>query len=387
MLGSYPPLRGLSSYCFEIARALADLVNVEFISFKKIYPGFIYPGGGLKNDPTFPSTLHCRLRVKRRLTWYNPFTWLAEGLLTRADLLHAQWWSLPLAVIYACICLAFKMRRKPVVFTVHNVLSHERSKIYATVSRLLFKLGDHFIVHTSANRRQMTTCYLIAPERVSLIPHGSLDFHVQSGTDRESIRSRMGFAPTQRVILLFGAIRPYKGVATALRAFAQVLKKIPQARLLIAGKLWESWTPYQQIIDKFEIGECVKLYLDYIPSGEVHRYFAAADLVVLPYHHFDSQSGVGSTAVSFRKPMIVTNVGGLPELVNDPRLIVPPQDPAALAEAMRVCLEDPHRLKEMSATTETVAAGLSWPPIAKMTYTVYEYVLANKLANFKKASG
>ena len=76
MLGTLPPLRGLSSYCLELALSMAALTEVEFISFKKLYPEVIYPGGGLKEDHSFPPTSHPRLKTRRRLTWYNPLTWL-----------------------------------------------------------------------------------------------------------------------------------------------------------------------------------------------------------------------------------------------------------------------------------------------------------------------
>ncbi|MDY6953724.1 MAG: glycosyltransferase, partial [Thermodesulfobacteriota bacterium] len=232
MLGSLPPLRALSSYCRELALAIADLVPVEFLSFKKIYPACLYPGRDLTDDHTFPATDHPNLRVKRRLTWWNPMTWMADGLGTKADLLHAQWWSAPLFLAYAIVCGGFRLRGKPVVFTVHNVLPHEPSSLQRMVFRLIFKLGDHFIVHSESNKSQLIKGCGISPERVSQIPHGPLDFHVQGDVDRGAIRKEMGFGPEARVILLFGAIRPYKGLDTALKAFEEVLKGIPEARLL-----------------------------------------------------------------------------------------------------------------------------------------------------------
>ena len=376
MLGSFPPLRGLSSYCLELSMALADLVQVEFISFKKLYPGFIYPGGDLKNDYTYPTIAHKGLKVRRRLTWYNPITWITEAFCAEADLFHAQWWSLPLAAIYACIGAIFKLRGKPVVFTIHNVLSHERSQLYEIASRWLFKLGDHFIVHTEINRRQMKVHYRISGERISLISHGSLDFHVQNRIDRDNIRLELGIDPSQKVILVFGAIRPYKGVDTALEAFSKVLQEVPDALLFIAGKLWQKWKPYQQLIEDLGINDSVKTCLEYIPSGDVHKYFEAADLVILPYHHFDSQSGVGSTAVSFHKPMIVSDVGGLPDLVKDCRYVIPPNDPKALARSIAGCLKDPKQLTAMAGCTQKVAAELSWPRIAQKTCAIYDNLIS-----------
>jgi len=376
MLGSLPPLRALSSYCLELALAVADLGKVEFISFKKIYPARLYPGGDLKDDHTFPIIGHPNLKVRRRLTWYNPVSWIIEGISTNTVLLHAQWWSLPLAIVYFVVCLGFKLRRKPVIFTVHNILQHDKSLLYRIISRMLFKLGDHFIVHSLSNRAQLIKYYKIPLNRITQIPHGPLAFYVQDNMDRNAVRNKMGFDPENSVVLLFGTIRPYKGIDTALKAFAQVLPKIPGARLLIAGKLWEKWDDYEQLIDDLRIEDYIKTYLRYIPCGEVFKFFAASDLVILPYHHFDSQSGVGSTAVFFRKPMIVTNVGGLPELVADRRYVVPPEDSEALADKIVCCLKDPARLAQMSAEADKVANAIAWPAIAQKTWSVYDNVLS-----------
>ena len=378
MLGTMPPVRALSSYCLELARAVADLGRVQFISFKKIYPTVAYPGRDLSDDHTFPPLDHGNLKINRRLTWYNPVTWVMEGLRTPADLLHAQWWSLPLFLVYGVVCLGFRVRRKPVVFTVHNVLPHEKSKIHDMVVRVLFHMGEHFVVHSNANRTQLIRYYGIGPERVTVIPHGPLDLHVKTGRAREAARREMGFDPENRVVLLFGAVRPYKGIETALQAFVKVLKEVPEARLLVAGKPWQPWDPYQQWVEALGIGAYVRTDLRYIPSGEVHRFFEACDLVVLPYQHFDSQSGVGATAVSFRKPLIVSDVGGLSDLVRDKRYVVAPKDPGALAEAMIHALRDKERLQKMSADMERVAESMTWQKIAEKTWSVYCKALGHK---------
>ena len=217
--------------------------------------------------------------------------------------------------------------------------------------------------------------YRISHDRVSLIPHGSLDFHTRDRSDRKKIREEMGIDPNQKVILIFGAIRPYKGIDTAIKAFSKVLRQVPLAVLMIAGKLWQKWEPYQQLINELGITDSVKTYLDYIPAGDVFKYFEAADLVILPYHRFDSQSGVGSTAVAFGKPIIVTNVGGLPNLVKNQQSIVPPKDSDALSESIKQCLTDPTQLAAMTANTAKVATELNWSSIAKMTCAVYNHLL------------
>jgi glycosyltransferase involved in cell wall biosynthesis len=245
---------------------------------------------------------------------------------------------------------------------------------------MLFSMGNFFIVHSEMNRKQLTGRFQVKPDRVAMIPHGPLDFHVRRQIDRESIRKRLGFSPGNKVILLFGAVRSYKGVDTALKAFAEVIHEVPESRLLIAGKLWVDWRPYQELIDRLDIQHALTLHLKYIPSREVYRYFEVSDLAVLPYHHFDSQSGVGATAVSFRTPLIVTDVGGLPDLVMDKRFVVPSQDHSTLARVIIECLSDPVILEEMSEGSMEVANKISWSGIAQKTWAIYLQIL-NKSAN------
>jgi glycosyltransferase involved in cell wall biosynthesis len=375
ILGSFPPLRALSSYCLELSLALSELGKIEFISFKKIYPAFLYPGGDLRDDPSFPQIKHPNLRVWRRVTWYNPFSWIAEGLFKDAALLHVQWWSLPLIFVYLVICLAFKLRKKPIVCTIHNIRQHERSDFSDFLSMRLFSLCDHFIVHSEENKKQLTRYSKVDTDKVTIIPHGPLDFQVKDELDREQVRKKMGFNPSNKVVLLFGTIRRYKGIETSLRAFSKVLHEIPEARLLIAGKLWEDWGTYDSLIKDLNISLSVKTYLKYIPSNEVAVFFEASDLVILPYHHFDAQSGVGATAIAFRKPMIVTNTGGLPDLVRDQRNIVPPNDVNALGREIISCLKDNKRLEQMSEDAEEVAKLISWSTVAERTWSVYRKLL------------
>ncbi|MGD9973306.1 MAG: glycosyltransferase [Desulfatirhabdiaceae bacterium] len=381
VLGTLPPIRGLSSYCREFAIALAKTRTVHFISFKHLYPAALYPGGNLREDRSFPPMPSGNLIVKRRLSWFNPLTWLMEGLLTPGDILHAQWWSLPLAPVYWVVCLGFRLRRKPVVFTVHNVVSHEPSILYRWATACLFCLGRSFIVHTRLNKQQLTDIYGISPDRIHVIPHGPLGFRTIENPDHEGIRNRLGILSSENLLLVFGAIRPYKGIDTALKAFAQVLKTIPECRLLIAGKLWESWEPYDRLIRDLGILDRVILHPDYIPASDVAGYFVAADMVLLPYHHFDSQSGVGATALGFGKPMIVSDAGGLAEFVADPRCVAPSGNPSALASAIVDCLLDRTRLESMARDSAAIAGDMSWSGIIRKTCDVYRENGKNRRQN------
>ncbi len=377
LLGSFPPLRAISSYCLELTRSLSQHVGIDFLSFRHLYPRFLYPGDGLQNDPSFPELRLPGVTVHRFLDWYNPISWVRAGLSGQTQLLHAQWWSFPLALIYGVICGAFKLRGVPIVFTVHNVLPHEKGHAWVALSRMLFRLADHFIVHTDDNRNQLIASYGVPPQRIDVIPHGMLQFQVRTVQDRDQLRAEMGFTPDEKVLLLFGAIRPYKGIDTAIRAFAEAAQRLPQIRLLIAGKLWENWTPYARLIHEQQIHDRVTVHLDYIPADEVYRFFEAADALLLPYHDFDSQSGVGATALAFHKPMIASAIGGLKDFV-PAAYAVPPKDSPALAAAIRNLFSDPGELARMKAHSQRIAADFSWSSIAQNTMTVYKKVIGNR---------
>jgi glycosyltransferase involved in cell wall biosynthesis len=382
ILGSMPPLRALSSYCLSFYQAISGHTFTEFISFKSIYPSFLYPGGELREDNTFPPLKeNLKARVRRNLTWYNPLSWIIEGVQAKGQILHAQWWSPPLLIIYLTICIMFKIRKRPVVFTVHNILSHEKNPFYELCSRILFKFCDHFIVHSKANRASLIEHFNINEESISQIPHGPLAFNSGKEMSREDARKRLGICMEAKVILFFGAIRPYKGLDIALEAFAMVIKEVPDARLLIAGRLWETWDKYQKIIDENGLSKHVDTHLHYINTDEVAAFFNASDLVILPYLEFDSQSGVGAAAMAFNKPMIVSDTGGLPELVNDQKNIIPPGDVESLAARIIYCLKNRTELEKMSIEAKKIAARMSWGNIAIETFKVYEKFINEKNSN------
>jgi len=372
MLGSLPPLRGISGYCLELARSVSRRAPVEFVTFKSMYPGFLYPGGESKDDATFPAIEQPGLAVRRSLAWYNPAGWLIEGFRIRADVLHAQYWSLPLAPIYFTILLIAKLRGVKVVLTLHNVRPHERSRLHGWTTRALCRLADRCVVHSESNYRQALRERMLPENKLRKIKFGVLSFFNDAPADCAAARKALHLPADGLVVLCFGAIRPYKGIDVLLRAFAQLLPEVPSAALLIAGQPWGDWKPHQDLADRLRISASMRMHLKYIPADEVKTYFHAADLCVLPYTHFDGQSGAGLAAMAFSKPTIVTDVGGLPELVSDPRCVVPANDADALAERIAECLKAPERLARMREDAAKLAETFSWDRIAEESVALYE---------------
>jgi glycosyltransferase involved in cell wall biosynthesis len=373
MLGSLPPLRGISGFCQELALSVSRLVPVEFVSFKAIYPRFLYPGGDT-TDETAPLPAAERLTVRRSLAWYNPLGWAAEGLRVRADVIHAQHWSLPLVPVYWTVLALAKRRGARVVLTIHNTAPHANSRAFVPALRALCRLADCCILHSEHCRRQAVEQLGVPPQKARLIRPGVGPAPPGAGADKAAARRRLGLPADAPVVLCFGAIRPYKGVDVLLRAFARALDAMSEARLVIAGKPWVDWRTYQGLIDELGIGGRVHAFPRFIPQAEVPGFFAAADVVALPYTRFDSQSGVGMEALGYGKPLIVTGLGGLAELVSDARFVVPPGDAEALADRLALCLREPAVRELMRAEAAERARDFSWDRAAAQTVSLYKEV-------------
>lgn len=340
ILGSFPPqTQGISGYCGALAEALATRTRVEGLGFRAMYPPWLFPGVTQAMDPTVTVPTGERLTVRHELAWYNPVGWIIAAFQFRSDVLHIQWWSLALSPVCLVFAVAARLRGIPVVVTAHNVRPHETSRPFRWASGAIYAFARHILVHSDANLRQLQTDYGIAPSRTSHVPMG-ITKNLQILPGRTEACRTLGLPDGRSIVLFFGIIRPYKGVAVLLEALDAVRHTHPDVLLVIAGKPWGTWAPYEAIITQRGLGDHVHCVLDYVPEADVAHYFAAARLVVLPYTHFDAQSAVGAQAMGFAKPLLVTDTGGLPELVgHDPRYCVPPQDPTALARALVALLD------------------------------------------------
>lgn len=373
ILTSTPPVKGISKYSTAFIESLADMHDTEVISFKSMYPNFLYPGG-TKDDSLRPLKESRHIRLRNFLTWYNPFGWLYAGLTVRGEILHVQWWTYVLAPIYVVILLGAKtIRRKKVVITIHNVKPHESGFLKKIANRIVIAFGDYFIVHTEEGRRDFMREYKKPAKKVGVIPHGILlpDTGIK-GISKMEAREKLGIHKDKKVLLFFGIIREYKGLDTLMDALAIVKKSEPNALLVIAGKPWENWEKYESRINELGLTENIKADLGFIPEDDIEAYFQAADLAVFPYRQFDAQSGAGTLALPFGKAMIVTNTGGLPSLVDDDRAIVPPEDASKLASVITQVLSDEELRKKLEKDSLRIAKGLSWETIAKQTTDTYD---------------
>ena len=390
LIGTLPPIKGISPYCEALAQSMKEQVDLEFLGFRRLYPDFLYPGGTrVKANGTTPPSL-AGARLQNILTYYNPFSWLRAGLSLKGDLVHAQWWSYVLALPYLVVLGLVRLRGRTCVLTVHNVRPHEQGLLARWLNNLVLKMAHHFIVHDQRSQRELAKLTGVEESRIHVVPHGVLEPAPIRGTGREEAKRRLNLPPDSRVVLHFGNIRRYKGVDTLLKAMTWVVQEESKTLLVLAGKPWSSWQPYARAIQDLNLAGHVVEWLDFIPPENVEDLFAAADVVALPYRAFDSQSGVGAMALSFGRALVVSDVGGLPALVHSPQAVVPPDSPRALSRALVAVLKDAdlqHRLEEES---RIMARQYRWEDIAQTTVGVYRQAMASreeKVAHVQRGGG
>ncbi len=356
---------------------MSGVAKVNFINFKSIYPEFLYPGGSTKEESEIFKLKDIKnLKVFDILTWYNPFSWIRAGFLIKAKIFHFHWWTYYLFPIFFTILVIAKIRGKKIVCTAHNTLSHESNFLDFVFSKIIFKISNKIIVHSKNNKKDLIKNLKIENKKIIIIPYGTLNFYSDIKISKKRARNKLNIKKDSRVILFFGSIREYKGLDTLIKAFSLVRKNIKNSKLIIAGKNWEKWGKYQLLIDNLDITKDVLLFLDYIPTDKVKYFFTAADVVVLPYRHFESQSGPGNIALSFGKPLIVTNTGGLPNLVLDKNCVVPSDNSEEMASKIIKVLKSKNFIKKLEKDSKINAINFSWDNIAILTIKQYKKLLA-----------
>lgn len=328
---AYPYRGGISHYNTRLAGELARRAETLAINYSRLYPGFLFPGTTQLDESGRPLAVESR----RLVDSINLLTWIRAGAAIvrwRPDAVIVQWWHPFFAPALFAICATARLRRGTrIVFVCHNVLPHERSGVDVLLARIAFSTAHAFVVQSEEDRRALAR---VRPgARVALRPMPLFDFFGTGTLSREAARAAVGEGDGP-LLLFFGLVRSYKGVRHLIEAMPLVRERVP-ARLLVVGEFYEDDRPYRALVERLGLGGCVRFVDRYVPNEEVERYFAAADLVVLPYLSA-TQSAVAPIAIALDRPVVVTSVGGLPEAVAEGRtgFVVPPGDARAIARAV-----------------------------------------------------
>ncbi|MFC2061046.1 glycosyltransferase family 4 protein [Elusimicrobiota bacterium] len=263
-----------------------------------------------------------------------------------------------------------KRAGKKIIITAHNVVSHEEKNWETTIFRKIYKLADRIIVHAQANKAELGNMFDIETAKIAVIPHGNYAFFGEGNMEPAPVGDTFN-------ILFFGYIRKYKGLTGLIRAVKLVKERIPQVKLYIVGRPVGDFGEYRKEIENCGLTENVELNLEYVPFEDVKNYFDLANVVVMPYIKI-YQSGILQLAYGLGRPVIVTDVGGMAEVVEDGRtgFIVPPGDDNALAGKLSVILEDTDLQKKMGKCAfELARTRYSWDSIALKTMKMYREIV------------
>ncbi len=352
----YPYKGGIAHYTSLLYRALAKKHDVEMISYKMQYPKLLFR----KEQKDFSNDMFRINDAKFLIHTANPFNIINVGRKIkkkRPDMVVIQWWHPYFA---PCYWLLEKSIGKEIekVFICHNVFPHERFPMDRFLTKLVLKNGDAFIVHSKSDGEDLLT---IKPNaKFKQNPHPTYNAFKIRNITKEQARQELHISSEERLLLFFGFVREYKGLKYLLYAMPKIRKQVDHVKLLVVGSFGDDKEDYMQIIRDNQIEELVEVIDGYIPNNEVEKYFSACDLVVLPYESA-TQSGIVQIAYGFEKPVVVTNVGGLPDVVQNKRTgyIVEPQNPERIADAV-IDFYDKDRGQKFEAYIEEEAYRFSW---------------------------
>jgi len=330
-IGPACPLRGgIAKFNESFALACkAAGHDSEIISFKFLYPGFLFPGKSqYSDDPPPPG-----ITIKTWLHSINPFNWIINAgkiIRLQPDIVVFHYWMPFFAPVMGFLARRIKKKTGArVIAIIHNLLPHEKQAFSGILSSYFINSIDG-VVSLSESVLQDVRRFNKSINTV-MLPH---PLYVVYGTklQRPEAINHLKLDPDKKYLLFFGLIRKYKGLDLLLRAFANV--KMPDLMLIVAGEFYEDKSLYFTLADELGISKRVMFTESFIPDSEVKYYFSAADMVVQPYITA-TQSGVTQIAYQFDCPMLVTNTGGLAEIVLDNKTgFVCEKDPVEIADSI-----------------------------------------------------
>ena len=310
ILGPAHPYRGgLASIMETMAREYQRRGDeVKVYTFSLQYPSLLFPGKSQTVDTPPPHDLH----IERVMNTCNPLNWVALGERLRKeapDMILMKYWTPFMAPCFGTIArIARKNGKTKVVCQIDNVEPHEHHLIDRPFNRYYLGAVDGF-VYMSEQVGGELRAYSSAPAIFS--PHPMFE-NFGERVERTEACQKLGLDADKRHLLFFGLIRDYKGLDLLLEAFEKIEDK--ELRLLVAGEFYNDKEQYRAALDR--LGDRVVLHEGFVKDDDVRYYFSVADALVLPYRTA-TQSGVTQIAYNFSVPMIVTRVGGLPEIVAD----------------------------------------------------------------------
>lgn len=334
IVGSAHPLRGggIATFNERLASALQDHEHeVSIYSFSLQYPNFLFPGKNQFTKEPVPEGL----KIKSVINSINPLNWITVGNQLKkenADLIIVRYW-LPFMgpCLGTILRIAKRNKHTKIIAITDNVIPHETRIGDKQFTQYFLKSIDGCLSMSEEVLKDLKTFDAQKPSIYAAHP-----MYDNYGAALSPIEARriLKIPENDKYLLFFGFIRQYKGLDILLEAMADPRIKSSNIKLIVAGEYYGDPKPYEEKISQLGLQNQLYMFTDFIPNDEVKLYFSAADCVVQPYRTA-TQSGISQVAYHFEKPMIVTNVGGLPEIVPHDKVgYVTAVDSTAIADAI-----------------------------------------------------
>lgn len=372
ILGTAHPYRGgLAAYNERLAsQFISEGHDVEVFTFSLQYPKLFFPGKTQYTEAPAP----VNMKISRVLNSINPFNWIRTGYRIRSlnpDILVIKYWNpfmSPCFGTVARIAKRNKAARTKIICIFDNVIPHEKSIIDRLLTSYFTGSIDGAIVMSRSVGEDLKSFRINIP--VIFNPHPLYDNYGKL-LPREEALNNLSLESGYSYLLFFGFIRAYKGLDLLLEAFSDNRLRSRKIRLIVAGEFYESDAPYRKIIEKNNLGDDVLIFDRFIREEEVSSLFSVADLVVQPYRSA-TQSGVTQIAYHFDKPMLVTDVGGLGEIVPDGKCgyVVKP-DPQAIADAIEDFFVN-NRKESFAKGVREEKAKFTWDKLTSSILDIYK---------------
>ncbi len=311
---TYPYKGGISHFTTVLVNKMKENQEVEFISWKRQYPKFLYP---VEQKDTV-SKENIKSEALFKLDFINPLTWISTALYIYKKKISETifTWVTPIqGIVYLPIILILKLvSSTKITFLCHNVLPHEKHFFDYPLLKLNFLFGNKFIVHSTEDENNLLN--IVKNKTVIRAFHPIYeDFNKGEIIDTQQVKNKLKLK--KNVLLFFGYIREYKGLMYLIKAMPDILKDMPDTTLLIVGEFWSNdKNKYDKVVADLGLKNNVSFIDKYVPNEDIPLYFNTSDIVIVPYTSA-TQSGIIQIAYAFNKPVIATNVGGLGEVIEE----------------------------------------------------------------------
>ena len=305
---AHPYRGGIASFNERLAKEFQKQGwNVKLITFTLQYPSFLFPGKDQLHDGPKPKDLD----ITRMLNSINPLSWSKTARHIKSlkpDLIITHFWH---PYLGPAIGKVLKNSIPQNITIIHNLFPHERSFGDTSLIKKFIKNSNRYIALSQKVVKDLST--LSQEENTTYSPHPVYDNYGEL-VSKEVAKEKLKLSKENKYILFFGLIRKYKGLDLLLDAFANFSPSNKKVKLLVAGEFYDNQEKYIEQVKKLGINDQVIFHDHFIPNDQVKYYFSACDLVAQTYHNA-TQSGIMQIAIHFKKPMLVTNVGGLKEII------------------------------------------------------------------------